>query len=74
MYWQKKSTAIIGYARTSTRDQEAGLQAQIRGRSVRTGGIGLLSFPDASAPLEVVFDQASDGFRFGLDTEVFNGA
>src|SRR5215213_3992417 len=30
MYWQKKTMAIIGYARTSTRDQEAGLQAQIR--------------------------------------------
>src|SRR5215212_8265446 len=30
MYWQKKSMAIFGYARTSTRDQEAGLQAQIR--------------------------------------------
>ena len=30
MFWQKKSMAIIGYARTSTRDQEAGLQAQIR--------------------------------------------
>src|ERR1041385_4877512 len=30
MYWQKKSKAIIGYAWTSTRDQEAGLQAQIR--------------------------------------------
>src|SRR3954469_21272023 len=30
MYWQQKSMAILGYARTSTRDQEAGLQAQIR--------------------------------------------
>src|SRR3954464_14037361 len=30
MFWQKKSMATIGYARTSTRDQEAGLQAQIR--------------------------------------------
>src|SRR4051794_13352240 len=30
MFWQKKSMAIIGYARTSTRNQEAGLQAQIR--------------------------------------------
>src|SRR3954468_16701725 len=30
MFWQEKSMAIIGYARTSTRDQEAGLQAQIR--------------------------------------------
>src|SRR4051794_25189570 len=30
MYWQKKSMATLGYARTSTRDQEAGLQAQIR--------------------------------------------
>src|SRR3954464_6171721 len=30
MYWQQKSMAIFGYARTSTRDQEAGLQAQIR--------------------------------------------
>src|SRR3954449_8037442 len=28
--WQQKSMAIVGYARTSTRDQEAGLQAQIR--------------------------------------------
>src|SRR4051795_4222677 len=30
MFWQKKSMATFGYARTSTRDQEAGLQAQIR--------------------------------------------
>src|SRR3954468_19563473 len=30
MYWQEKSMATLGYARTSTRDQEAGLQAQIR--------------------------------------------
>src|SRR3954463_3564599 len=30
MQWQQKSMAIIGYARTSTREQEAGLQAQIR--------------------------------------------
>ena len=30
MYWQRKSMAILGYAQTSTRDQEAGLQAQIR--------------------------------------------
>src|SRR3569833_1431063 len=30
MFWQQKSMAIIGYARTSTREQEAGLQAQIR--------------------------------------------
>src|SRR3954452_24779881 len=30
MFWQKKSMATLGYARTSTRDQEAGLQAQIR--------------------------------------------
>src|SRR5919202_6241795 len=30
MFWQKKTMATIGYARTSTRDQEAGLQAQIR--------------------------------------------
>src|SRR3954470_11702790 len=30
MFRQKKSMAILGYARTSTRDQEAGLQAQIR--------------------------------------------
>src|SRR5215211_8611039 len=30
MYWQQKSMATLGYARTSTRDQEAGLQAQIR--------------------------------------------
>src|SRR5215213_7719605 len=30
MYWQQKSMAILGYARTSTHDQEAGLQAQIR--------------------------------------------
>src|SRR5215213_8246120 len=30
MCWQQKSMAILGYARTSTRDQEAGLQAQIR--------------------------------------------
>jgi DNA invertase Pin-like site-specific DNA recombinase len=28
--WQEKSLATLGYARTSTRDQEAGLQAQIR--------------------------------------------
>jgi DNA invertase Pin-like site-specific DNA recombinase len=30
MLWQQKRMAVIGYARTSTRDQEAGLQAQIR--------------------------------------------
>src|ERR1044071_1944035 len=30
MSWQEKSMAILGYARTSTRDQEAGLQAQTR--------------------------------------------
>src|SRR4051794_20710902 len=30
MFWQKKRMATLGYARTSTRDQEAGLQAQIR--------------------------------------------
>src|SRR5215213_248954 len=30
MYWQQKSMAIFGYARTSTRDREPGLQAQIR--------------------------------------------
>ena len=30
MFWQQKSMAILGYARTSTREQEAGLQAQIR--------------------------------------------
>src|SRR3954449_4717846 len=30
MFWQEKSMATFGYARTSTRDQEDGLQAQIR--------------------------------------------